>query len=105
MRVKTMAALKYDFGKAQRQITELIELSEEVRRTTDSEYASVIQQIPGIWQGAGADEFMRKASILQEELENVAKEIRKTAAAFTNVAQRVKKAEERAALLAAKQEL
>ena len=82
-----------NFRKARRQAEELKEVAETLRYLADREVGESLESLSGGWSGAGADLYLKRARILQNEIRSTAGEIQKTAESLLQAARRIYDAE------------
>lgn len=69
--------IKFDFGKTMNQANQLEEISEDLKRISQSSLPSTMNQMAQGWNGEGAVLFQRKMKMLEKKIYNSAKALEK----------------------------
>lgn len=83
---------------------ELEAVAENLERLSKNKYKDTMQQISANWRGECASLYLQKGDVLQEELLEVATELKKIAETTRNIAKRTYLAEKKALEIAQRRE-
>ena len=88
-----MSDVQFDFQKANSQIDQLEDITAQLEKLASGQYEQTLRQIKNSWSGAGADEFIRKASKVRSDIEQAGSTAKKTVEAYKQAVQKAKTAE------------
>ena len=96
-----MDRIEFDFGGTMRQVRQLEDIADKLRKISEQKIASAMKELSYGWRSDNANCFQAKAEKLQANISMTAGNLEKTAGNIKRVAQNVYDAEMRAKELAA----
>ena len=90
------STIKIDFKKAKEMADKLDDVSDKLDKVANKDFESTIQNLMNSWKGDNAEKFLDKSSILQNHLNDNAKEVQKIADDLRKMAKRIYDAEMKA---------
>lgn len=87
------ARIEMDFGKAQKQANNLERIANDMKRLSNVEISETLQKISNSWQGENAELYVRKGSILQDQILDTRKKVLRVANKIQRSAKNIYNAE------------
>ncbi|MBQ7203375.1 MAG: hypothetical protein IJS03_05075 [Eubacterium sp.] len=94
------STIRFNFAQAKQQAQRLETIAYEMKRTANQNFDRALSQLSGSWKGESATLYIKKAQIVRNEIIKNANDLEAVARSIRKVAQRVYNAEMEAKRLA-----
>ena len=93
---KTKTSIQMDFKKADEQAKELEEIASALESLANKDITDCLTAIGNHWKGDNATAYIKKGNTVKENIQNVAKSLKKSAETIKEIAGNTKEAEMKA---------